>query len=63
MKPEEKGSMIMGKTDLKVKVLSMRKKELQPTSPRNAKILLNTNKARVCAVSPFTIQLLIPTGE
>lgn len=55
--------MIMGKTDLKVKVLSMRKKELQPTSPRNAKILLNTKKARVCAVTPFTIQLLIPTGE
>lgn len=55
--------MIMGKDDLRVKVLSMRKKELQPTTPRTAKVLLNNKKAKVLAINPFTIQLLIPTGE
>lgn len=34
-----------------------------PCSPRKAKTLLDTGKAKVVRKSPFTIQLLEPTGE
>ncbi|GBE55179.1 CRISPR-associated endonuclease Cas9 [archaeon BMS3Bbin15] len=49
--------------DLRVPVLNMRGKPLMPTTPRNARVLLKQEKARVVQRSPFTIQLNYPTGE
>ena len=34
-----------------------------PTTPRNARVLLKEGKAKVVKRTPFTIQLLYPTGE
>jgi len=48
---------------LKVYVLNMREKPLMPCSPRKARVLLKEGKAKVVRRSPFTIQLLIATGE
>jgi len=46
-----------------VYVLNMRGQPLMPCSPRKAKMLLKQGKAKVARRSPFTIQLLIATGE
>jgi N6-L-threonylcarbamoyladenine synthase len=34
-----------------------------PTTPRNAKLLLRSDKAKVIKRTPFTIQLVVATGE
>ena len=34
-----------------------------PTTPRNAKLLLRAGKAKVIKRTPFTIQLVVATGE
>lgn len=44
-------------------VLNMRGEPLMPTSPRKARTLLKAGKAKVVKRTPFTIQLLYPTGE
>ena len=49
--------------DLRVPVINMRNEPLMPTSPRRARILLISGKARVISSNPFTIQLLYATGE
>jgi hypothetical protein len=46
-----------------VYVLNMRGEPLMPTTPRNAKKFLKEEKAKVVKRCPFTIQLLIQTGE
>ena len=46
-----------------VYVLSIRGKPLMPTSSRTARMLLKQGRARVVQRTPFTIQLLYPTGE
>lgn len=46
-----------------VYVLSMRGEPLMPTSPRKAKSLLKSGRARVSRRTPFTIRLLYATGE
>jgi hypothetical protein len=48
---------------LKVFVLSMRGKPLMPTSPPRARKLLKAGKARVARREPFTIRMMVPTGE
>jgi len=47
----------------KVYILNMRGNPLMPCNPRKAKKLLKEQKAVVVKRFPFTIQLLIPTGE
>ena len=49
--------------DLRVPVLNMRGKSLMPTTPRNARKLLEESKAKVVTRMPFVIQLLYATGE
>ncbi len=46
-----------------VYVLNMRGQPLMPTTPRNARVLLKSGKAKVVQRSPFTIQLNYATGE
>ncbi len=46
-----------------VYVLNMRGKPLMPTTPKKARILLESGKAKVVQRSPFTIQLNYATGE
>ena len=46
-----------------VYVLNMRGKPLMPTNPRKARKLLEQGRAIVVKRTPFTIQLLYPTGE
>jgi len=46
-----------------VYVLSKRRKPLMPCTPRKARILLKQGKAKIVKRLPFTIQLLINTGE
>ncbi len=48
---------------MRVYVKNLRKQALMPTTPRKAKLLLKEGKAKVLTVKPFTIQLLITTGE
>ena len=48
---------------MRVFVINQRNQALMPTTPRNAKLLLRTDKARVIKRTPFTIQLVIATGE
>lgn len=54
-----------GKTEhnLRVYVLNMRGKPLMPCKPAKARHLLEQNKAKVVSCKPFTIQLLMTTGE
>ena len=49
--------------DLRVPVLNIRGEPLMPTTPRKARRLLETDKAKVICRMPFVIQLLCPTGE
>jgi 5-methylcytosine-specific restriction endonuclease McrA len=46
-----------------VYVLNMRGQPLMPTTPRNARLLVNEGKARVVNRCPFLIQLHYATGE
>ncbi|WAM22653.1 MAG: RNA-guided endonuclease IscB (plasmid) [Candidatus Methanoperedens sp.] len=46
-----------------VYVLNMRGKPLMPTTPRKARLLLKSGKAKVVQRQPFTIQLNYATGE
>jgi N6-L-threonylcarbamoyladenine synthase len=48
--------------NLRVFVISSRGKPLMPTYPRKARILLRQGKAKVVRRTPFTIQLLGPSG-
>jgi len=48
---------------LRVFVKNQRNKPLMPTTPAKARILLKQGKAKVVKRTPFTIQLLYPTGE
>lgn len=48
---------------MRVFVINQRNRALMPTTPRNAKILLRAGKARVIKRTPFTIQLIVATGE
>jgi len=48
---------------VKVFVLNLRGKPLMPCSCRQAKCLLKEKKAKVVKRSPFTLQLLVATGE
>jgi hypothetical protein len=52
-----------GGRNLRVFVISQRNVPLMPTYPREARILLKQGKARLVRATPFTIQLLYPTGE
>jgi hypothetical protein len=47
----------------KVYIINMRRKPLMPCNPRKAKKLLRNKKAVVTKRFPFTIKLLVPTGE
>ena len=46
-----------------VYVLNLRGQPVMPTTPRKARVLLSRGKAKVKKRTPFTIQLLYPTGE
>jgi len=48
---------------MSVYVLNQRKQPLMPTSNCKARLLLKQNKAKVVNTKPFTIQLLVATGE
>ena len=48
---------------MSVFVLNQRKKALMPTTSQKAKSLLKQGKAKVIKRTPFTIQLLVQTGE
>ena len=48
---------------MSVFVLNQRKKALMPTTPQKARSLLKQGKAKVIKRTPFTIQLLVQTGE
>ena len=48
---------------MRVFVINQRQEPLMPCSPRKARKLLKQGKAKVIQRTPFTIQLLIATGE
>lgn len=48
---------------MRVFVINQRNQALMPTTPRNAKLLLRAGKAKVIKRTPFTIQLVVATGE
>ena len=48
---------------MRVYVKNLRNQPLMPTNPRNARLLIKNNKAKIINKSPFTIQLLAQTGE
>ena len=48
---------------MRVFVRNMRNESLMPCTQRKARILLKENKAKIIKYEPFTIQLLIATGE
>jgi N6-L-threonylcarbamoyladenine synthase len=54
---------LVGGRNLRVFVISQRNVPLMPTYPRAARLLLKQGKARLVSATPFTIQLLYPTGE
>ena len=48
---------------MSVYVINQRKEPLMPCSEQKARKLLKQNKAKVIEIKPFTIQLIIATGE
>ena len=48
---------------MRVFVLNLRGEPLMPCSPGKARVLLRDGKAKIAGYEPFTIQLLIETGE
>ena len=48
---------------MRVYVINQRKEPLMPTTSQKARKLLKEGKAKVIETKPFTIKLLIPTGE
>ena len=48
---------------MRVYVKNLRNQPLMPTTPKKAKHMLRQGKAKVIQQTPFTIQLLNPTGE
>lgn len=48
---------------MRVYVINQKKEPLMPTTPRKARKLLEQGKAKVINREPFTIQLLVATGE
>lgn len=48
---------------MRVFVKNLKEQNLMPCSQRKARLLLKQNKAKIHKYNPFTIQLLIPTGE
>jgi len=48
---------------LRVFVINQRNQPLMPCTPRKARLLLKTNKAKVVNRTPFTIRLTTATGE
>lgn len=56
-------STLKGGRNLRVFVKNLRGQALMPCSNKKARILLKEGKAKVLQYTPFTIQLLYPTGE
>ena len=54
---------LKGGQNLRVFVKNMRGEALMPCSQKKARILLKEDKAKIFKHNPFTIQMLIPTGE
>ena len=52
-----------GDKTMKVKVITMNGLPGKPTTPKNAKKLLNDGKAIVYANNPFTIKLAVPVAN
>ena len=52
-----------GGRNLRVYVINQRKEPLMPTTPREARLLLQSGRAKVVKRTPFTIQLVYATGE
>ncbi|CAG9613874.1 hypothetical protein BACCIP111899_03094 [Bacillus rhizoplanae] len=48
---------------MRVFVKNLRGEPLMPCNPRKARLLLKQGKAKILKYTPFTIQLLYPTGE
>ena len=48
---------------MSVYVINQRNKPLMPTTSQKARKLLKQGKARIVEIKPFTIKLLIATGE
>ena len=48
---------------MRVFVINLRKQPLMPCSPRKAKVLLKSGKAKVVRKVPFSIKLTVVTGE
>ena len=48
---------------MRVFVVNLRKQPLMPCSPKRAEDLLKSGQAKVVRKTPFTIKLLVPTGE
>ena len=48
---------------MSVYVINQRKEPLMPCSEQKARKLLKQNKAKIIEIKPFTIQLIIATGE
>jgi len=59
--PHKEGQNL--RVSVKVYVLNLRGNPLMPCNPRKAKKLLREGKATVIKRFPFTVQLLVPTGE
>lgn len=52
-----------GERNLRVFVINQRKEPLMPTTQQKARKLLKSGKAKIYKREPFTIQLLVQTGE
>lgn len=52
-----------GERNLRVFVINQRKEPLMPCTQQKARKLLKNGKAKICKREPFTIQLLVQTGE
>lgn len=52
-----------GERNLRVFVINQRREPLMPTTQLKARKLLKSGKAKICKREPFTIQLIVQTGE